>query len=322
MKSKKFGAMILAVLLCMAQIAVAMPTDVLAEGTESNETDQDAANEEGKRKLQEIRDAAIGELESYRSQFNKYYTESQVAELEQLIKDGIKDINRTDITNINKVTSQMISSYEKEIQIKLESAKDKIEQKMVWCNSAALGIARKQAKEELDNYKNLKDYRTAQQKELKAAIEAGKTAIDKSKGGTDGVEAALKAAKAEIDKIKTDAQLKEEEANKKPEVSKKVVPTKTSISGKIKAQKKGFTVNWKKQTKNVDGYEVCYSTSKKFPKTGTVTKKINKKTTTKLTVKKLKATKKYYVKVRTYKKVSGKTYTSSWSSVKTVTTKK
>lgn len=31
---------------------------------------------------------------------------------------------------------------------------------------------------------------------------------------------------------------------------------------------------------------------------------------------------KYYVQIRTYKKVSGKNYYSSWSSAKTVTTKK
>ena len=36
---------------------------------------------------------------------------------------------------------------------------------------------------------------------------------------------------------------------------------------------------------------------------------------------KLKAKKKYYVQIRTYKTVSGKNYYSSWSRVKSVTTR-
>ena len=73
----------------------------------------------------------------------------------------------------------------------------------------------------------------------------------------------------------------------------------------------------------VDGYQVQYSTDKKFKKnTKTVTIKKNKTSTT---VKKLKANKKYYVRVRTYKnvKVNGKTKKvySSWSKVKSVKTK-
>lgn len=260
--------------------------------------EQAAASEEKARKLQELRDAAIDELNSYRSKYNKYYSESMVAEVDQLIKNGINAINK--------------AGTESHIADQLGIAKNEIEDRMKLLNGSALAIAKTKAKKELDNYKNPKDYSTAQKKELTAAINAGKTAIGKEKT-TDGVEAALAAAKANIDKIKTAAQIKEEAA---------AAPTKTFISGKIKAQKKGFTVKWKKQTVNVDGYEVCYSTSIKFPKKGTVTKTITKKTTAKLTVKKLKAKKKYYVKVRTYKNEGGKKSFSSWSSVRTVITKK
>lgn len=94
---------------------------------------------------------------------------------------------------------------------------------------------------------------------------------------------------------------------------------------KLKAQKKGFQVTWKKQTSQTTGYEVQYSTKKNFKKsTKTITVKKNSKTSA--TVSKLSAKKKYYVRIRTYKtvKVNGKNTKlySDWSSVKNVKTKK
>lgn len=105
----------------------------------------------------------------------------------------------------------------------------------------------------------------------------------------------------------------------------KVIPKSTTIS-KLTATKKGFQVKWKKQTSQTTGYEVAYSTSKKFPKKDTKTLKAGKSKTTSGKATKLKAKKKYYVRIRTYKTVkvnkkSTKVY-SSWSKVKTVTTKK
>lgn len=101
-----------------------------------------------------------------------------------------------------------------------------------------------------------------------------------------------------------------------------IVPKGTSVSGKITAKSKGFTVKWKKQEKSTAGYQVQYATSKKFAKKATVTKTIKKNTITKLTVKKLKPRKKYYVRVRTYQTVKGKSYCSGWSKSKEVKTKK
>ncbi len=99
-------------------------------------------------------------------------------------------------------------------------------------------------------------------------------------------------------------------------------PKGTSLSGKLTSRSKGFIVKWKKQTKNMTGYQVQYSTSRKFTKKTTVVKTVRKKTVTKLTVKKLKAKKKYYVRVRVYHNVKGKNYYSGWSKYKTVNTKK
>lgn len=97
-----------------------------------------------------------------------------------------------------------------------------------------------------------------------------------------------------------------------------VKPKKTSIK-KLSKGKKKFTVTWAKVS-GVKGYQIQYSSDKKFKKNNkNVT--VTKQKTTKATVKKLKSKKKYYVRVRTYKTVNGKKIYSSWSKVKSVKTK-
>lgn len=100
-------------------------------------------------------------------------------------------------------------------------------------------------------------------------------------------------------------------------------PKGTSLS-KVKAAKKSFSAIWKKQSKQTSGYQLQYSTNKKFAKS-VKTSTISKNTTVKKTVKKLSAKKTYYVRVRTYKTVkvgkkSVKIY-SGWSAAKKVKTK-
>ncbi len=85
-----------------------------------------------------------------------------------------------------------------------------------------------------------------------------------------------------------------------------------------KKGKKSFTASWKKVS-SVSGYQLQYSTDKKFKKYTINTYKGAKKT--KATVKKLKAKKTYYVRIRSYKVANGKTTYSKWSGVKKVKTK-
>lgn len=103
-----------------------------------------------------------------------------------------------------------------------------------------------------------------------------------------------------------------------------IKPKSTSIS-KVKAGKKSFTVKWKKQAKQTTGYQIQYSTSKKF-KSGNRTSLVNKSKIIQRKVTKLKAKKRYYVRIRTFKtvKISGKSEKiySGWSKAKTVTVKK
>lgn len=103
-----------------------------------------------------------------------------------------------------------------------------------------------------------------------------------------------------------------------------ITPKKTSVS-KVTSAKKGFKVTWKKQTTQVTGYQIQYSTDKNFKKNNK-TASITKNKTTSKSVAKLTGKKKYYVRVRTYKtvKVGGKNTKiySPWSASKAVTTKK
>ena len=96
------------------------------------------------------------------------------------------------------------------------------------------------------------------------------------------------------------------------------MPNAPTIS-KLSKGKKSFKATWKKLT-GVNGYQIQYSTDKKFVKnTKTVT---IKKNAASATVKKLKANKKYYVRVRSYKnaKMYGEPFIfySPWSKVKSV----
>lgn len=110
-----------------------------------------------------------------------------------------------------------------------------------------------------------------------------------------------------------------EPATKKP--TQPTVSVKTTKLKSVKnAKGKKMTIKWEKNTAG-NGYQIQYSTSKKFAK-GNKTKTISKNKTTSYTIKKLKKKKTYYVRIRTYKKVSGKTYYSGWSSVKKVKIKK
>lgn len=94
-------------------------------------------------------------------------------------------------------------------------------------------------------------------------------------------------------------------------------PSVTKIR-KIKKVKKSLKVSWKK-VKNVNGYEIQYSTSSKFKKAKKIT--IKKAKTTSKVIKKLKVKKKYYVRIRTYIVVNGAKKYSNWSKKKSQKTK-
>ena len=89
---------------------------------------------------------------------------------------------------------------------------------------------------------------------------------------------------------------------------------------KLTAKNDAMGLSWK-TVKGADGYQISYSTSKKFTKKTTKTTYIKKQKTKKTTLKKLKNATKYYVRIRAYKKVSGKNVYGAYSSVNSVKVK-
>ncbi len=98
-----------------------------------------------------------------------------------------------------------------------------------------------------------------------------------------------------------------------------IVPAKVTLS-KLTAGSKQLTATWK-TVSGVTGYEVVYSTSKKFTKKTTKKVTVKKAKTKKTTIKKLKKGKKYYVKVRAYKTVGKAKIYGAYSKVKSVKVK-
>ena len=99
-----------------------------------------------------------------------------------------------------------------------------------------------------------------------------------------------------------------------------ITPIRQSVPALKSSKSRQMTVSWKKDTR-ATGYQIMYSTDKKFRK-NCKTVNIKKYKTTRCTVKKLARNKRYYVRVRSYKKVSGGKLDGSWSSTKNVKIKK
>ena len=100
----------------------------------------------------------------------------------------------------------------------------------------------------------------------------------------------------------------------------KILPVSTSVS-RLTAGAKSILVEWNKQSKQTDGYELQYCLNNSF-KSGISKKWVKKTGTTRLKLTGLKGGKKYYVRIRTYRKVGDINYYSRWSKVKSITTKK
>ena len=103
-----------------------------------------------------------------------------------------------------------------------------------------------------------------------------------------------------------------------PSDTEKVTVKKSAIKTAKRSQNNKKLKVTLKKVRGASGYQIKYSTSKKFTKKTTKTIKV--KGTTK-TIQKLKK-KTYYVKVRAYKKIKGTTYYSKWSTVKKVKVRK
>lgn len=89
---------------------------------------------------------------------------------------------------------------------------------------------------------------------------------------------------------------------------------------KFKSYHRAIAIKWHRQTAKADGYQVQYSTDKKFKKKSKL-KIIKKPSTKSLLLNKLKSNKKYYFRIRTYRKVGKYKVYSKWSKRISITTK-
>lgn len=96
-----------------------------------------------------------------------------------------------------------------------------------------------------------------------------------------------------------------------------ITPKKGMITA-IRPAKNSADIHWKK-VDHADGYQIQYSTSKKFISSKKKTIRSEKINNTKING--LKSQKKYYIRIRTYKSVDGKKIYSEWSKAKDTTTK-
>ena len=98
-----------------------------------------------------------------------------------------------------------------------------------------------------------------------------------------------------------------------------IKPLKATISKVSSAGGRKVKITWKKQT-GVTGYEIQYSTDKKFTK-GVKTVKVQKSSTVSQTVSKLTVKKKYYFRIHSYVTAGGKKVYGDWSNGRSVTVK-
>ena len=101
----------------------------------------------------------------------------------------------------------------------------------------------------------------------------------------------------------------------------KSLKKKTFKISSLKSTKKNTIVVKTKKQAQIKGYQVQYSTSKKFTKKTTKAVKVATQKGLKKTVKGLKSGKKYYVRVRAYKMNGKKTVYSAWTAKKSVKVK-
>ena len=93
------------------------------------------------------------------------------------------------------------------------------------------------------------------------------------------------------------------------------VKIRTPSTSGITRSKNCIKIKWKK-VKGINGYQIQYSTNKKFKKAKKIT--IKSKTTTSKTIKNIGNSKKYYIRIRSYKKNKGKNIYSNWSKNKVI----
>ena len=235
----------------------------------------------------------------------------------------------------------MVSAKKSVLTSKIKNVQDLID--AIGTVNLTSGEKIKAAREAYDNLSQLgeqADYAKSQVLNYEILTQAEATHAMLVQQEKDRV-AAEEAKKAEEEKKKAEEESKKENENqggniqdKDKESSKENTPGDKIITVKKRkyviktpklksvksAKKKTITVRYTTSKEN-DGYQISYSTSKKFKKSKTKTILVKSKTKKTKTLTKLKSKKNYYIKIRAYRKINGKTYYGNWSKIKKVRVK-
>ncbi|MBR1692209.1 MAG: hypothetical protein IJ711_05465 [Lachnospiraceae bacterium] len=220
--------------------------------------------------------------------------------------------------NENAIIAQVIDSINAIGDVTLDSLADIEKARQAYEALDSLGDRADYAKEKIRNYELLVNAETSYT-EIKAAEE--KRIAEEAKKAAE--EKKAEEEKKQSESIKSDQQGGQETDSNKDSIPDKVIkvnnkkytlktPTLKSVKSK---KKKTVTLKWSTD-KKCTGYQISYSTSKKFKKAKKITIKGYKNKSR--TIKQLKSRKNYYIKIREYKTINGKKYYGNWSKVKKI----
>lgn len=119
----------------------------------------------------------------------------------------LEDLDNLDSEKIITLFDTAVQSAKSELDQIKTSAQVELEELEELC------LVKTDAGMALKRYKEIQDYRAAQQNEIRAIVSEGQLAISNA-ANAEEIEAALKEYKTKLDKVKTDEQLKKEEAAK------------------------------------------------------------------------------------------------------------
>ncbi len=177
--------------------------------------------------------------EEYNSQLDASVDYNNYREEEQEVIKDLIDTAKEKIATLE--TEEDMQAAVKKVQKQITAIKTADQYA-----EAELNAVKAEAKKDLDAYKNAKDYRDVQQKELSGIITKAKLNISEA-ASAEEVSKIMEEAKAEIDKLPTDKQLTDEE-NKKPVVA-------PVLNLRVKTAKTTASLTWNK-VKSADGYKI------------------------------------------------------------------
>jgi len=238
-------------------------------------------------------------------------------DLKALVLENVENLDSEKIITLFDTAVQSAKSELDQIKTSAQVELEELEELCLVKTDAGMALKR---------YKEIQDYRAAQQNEIRAIVAEGQLAISNA-ASAEEIEAALKACEAKLDKVKTDEQLKKEEAAQKAAADinaitpSDVTADKASVSSTIPTiaaakiittaniSKKTLKVQWT-ANKAAKNYRVQYRLAGKSAWISKWSAGRNN-----FTIKSLKKNSLLQVRIAGYAKQNGKWVRGAWSNV-------